>query len=180
MAVSGPWRLFAMPTNGTAPAKPLFDQPPTGDSEFFPAISPSEKFLAYCLAANPSQVFVRSLPASTGWRRAVSTEGGMAPIRSRDERELLFLASRGPPHVREVDSSVKSSDWNTCPRSHRRVPWFPPQLRRLNRRPAGPDDEGYRRATTRPAPGCSLEYASTPVAPGCAVPGSVATVLAVF
>jgi len=60
------------------------------------AVSPDGRWLAYeTTEAGPLQVFVRPFPNVEAGRWQVSTDGGTAPVWSRDGRELFYVGQAG-------------------------------------------------------------------------------------
>jgi Tol biopolymer transport system component len=60
-------------------------------NEWSSAISPDGRWIAYASnEAGESQVYVQPLPGP-GAKQLVSTEGGVAPVWSRDGRELFYV-----------------------------------------------------------------------------------------
>jgi Tol biopolymer transport system component len=106
MALNGPWRLFVMPVNGAAPARPLLDLAADAPSETSPAVSPDGRFVAYTWdVPEGPQIYVRPTQAPAARRWPVSTTGGRAAAWSRDGRELFFLDLTGHLMSSRVDTS---------------------------------------------------------------------------
>jgi Tol biopolymer transport system component len=56
-----------------------------------PAVSPDGRWIAYrSTESSPGQIYVQSFPNVSVDRRQISTSGGMAPVWSRDSRELFY------------------------------------------------------------------------------------------
>lgn len=80
--------LWYIPLDGKAPARPFLK---TAHQEFYPALSPDNRFVAY--QSNESgrfEIYLRSFPdAEDKW--TVSAGGGLAPRWRRDGGELYFV-----------------------------------------------------------------------------------------
>jgi serine/threonine-protein kinase len=61
--------------------------------EHSPALSPDDRWLAYVLVENGSQLFVRPFPNVNEARIPISTGTGTVPVWSRDGRQLFFTQS---------------------------------------------------------------------------------------
>ncbi len=84
-------QLWAVPTDGSAPARPLTE----GHRDTAPAFSPDGRWLAYC--SNESgryEVYVEPF-GRTGENVRISSEGGGQPKWRRDGKELFYLAPNG-------------------------------------------------------------------------------------
>src|SRR3954463_14137178 len=83
-------RLWAVPTDGSAPARPLT----SGGRDSAPAFSPDGRWLAYLSAAPGERPQVHVLPTSGGAPRRLTScrLGAGAPVWSPDSRRLAFVA----------------------------------------------------------------------------------------
>ncbi len=73
--------------------------------EFFPAISPDGRWLAY--SSNESgtpEIYVRPFPATTTARWQVSTTGGREPVWARSGRELFYINGRNEMVAAQIPS----------------------------------------------------------------------------
>jgi serine/threonine-protein kinase len=72
---------------------PLIAEPRFSESAI--ALSPDGKWIAYeSTEAGGSEVFIRPFPSTTASKQQVSTNGGFAPLWSKDGRELFFATPR--------------------------------------------------------------------------------------
>jgi serine/threonine-protein kinase len=93
---NGDFDLVTVPLVGQSRVEPLLD---TRFNEFFPAISPDGRWLAYVSdESGRSEVYVRAFPG-TGGRLLISQNGGTEPQWSRDGRELYYRDFEGPSLV---------------------------------------------------------------------------------
>ncbi len=85
--------LVGIRTQGDSTPVPLVATP---FSEFFPAVSPDSRWLAYASneSGNP-EVYVRPFPKTRAARWQVSVGGGTSPAWSPDGRELYYIAPPG-------------------------------------------------------------------------------------
>jgi dipeptidyl aminopeptidase/acylaminoacyl peptidase len=83
-------QLWAVPTDGSAPARPLT----SGGRDSAPAFSPDGRWLAYLSAAPGERPQVHVLPTSGGAPRRLTScrLGAGAPVWSPDSRRLAFVA----------------------------------------------------------------------------------------
>ncbi|WP_448627976.1 S9 family peptidase [Geodermatophilus sp. URMC 64] len=83
-------QLWAVPTDGSAPARPLT----TGARDSAPAFSPDGRWLAYLSAAPGGRPQVHVLPTSGGAARTLTDcpLGAAAPVWSPDSRRVAFVA----------------------------------------------------------------------------------------
>src|SRR3954465_14058051 len=83
-------RLWAVPTDGSAPARPLT----SGGRDTAPAFSPDGRWLAYLSAASGERPQVHVLPTSGGSAKALTScpLGAGIPVWSPDSRRLAFVA----------------------------------------------------------------------------------------
>ncbi|MGY2082551.1 S9 family peptidase [Blastococcus sp. SYSU DS0539] len=90
-------QLWAVPTDGSAPARPLT----SGHRDTDPVFSPDGRWLAYLGAEPGSRPQLRVLPAAGGAPRRLTDHllGAGAPVWSPDSRRLAYVA-RVPEHGR--------------------------------------------------------------------------------
>jgi dipeptidyl aminopeptidase/acylaminoacyl peptidase len=83
-------QLWAVPTDGSAPARPLT----SGGRDTAPAFSPDGRWLAYLSAGTGERPQVHVLPTSGGAARRLTScpLGAGAPVWSPDSRRLAFVA----------------------------------------------------------------------------------------
>jgi Tol biopolymer transport system component len=87
--------IFTLPLNGDGAPRTLF-QGAKGDTLFSPVVSPDGRWLAYERRTdNKNNIYVDPLPP-TGVHHPVTTEGGSAPIWSRDGKRLFYLRPSAP------------------------------------------------------------------------------------
>jgi eukaryotic-like serine/threonine-protein kinase len=95
LAVGGPpsLDLYAMHLGVDSAPRPLLAE---SHDEGLPTLSPDGRWLAYVSTeTGQEQVFVRPFPAVQDGKWQISTDGGDAPLWSRDSRELLFRSADG-------------------------------------------------------------------------------------
>jgi dipeptidyl aminopeptidase/acylaminoacyl peptidase len=87
-------RLWAVPTDAAAPARPLT----AGGRDTAPAFSPDGRWLAYLAAPDDGAPQVHVLPAAGGAPRRLTDapRGAGAPVWSPDSRRLAWCAPTGP------------------------------------------------------------------------------------
>jgi dipeptidyl aminopeptidase/acylaminoacyl peptidase len=87
-------QLWAVPTDGSAPARPLT----SGGRDGAPAFSPDGRWLAYLSAAAGGPPQVHLLPTSGGAPRRLTDvpQGAGAPVWSPDSRRLAWVAPVAP------------------------------------------------------------------------------------
>jgi serine/threonine-protein kinase len=84
--------LVAVPLTASGPSRPILQ---TGYNEYYPALSPDGRWLAYVSdESNQVEVYLRPLQGGGGKVR-VSQDGGLEPVWSRNGKEL-FYRSLGP------------------------------------------------------------------------------------
>src|SRR3954463_2041094 len=83
-------QLWAVPTDASAPARPL----PSGHLDSAPAFSPDGRWLAYLSAERGGRPQVWVLPTAGGAPRRLPYHplGGGAPVWSPDSRRLAYVA----------------------------------------------------------------------------------------
>jgi Tol biopolymer transport system component len=83
-------QLWAVPTDGSAPARPLT----SGASDSAPAFSPDGRWLAYLSAGSGGPPQLHLLPTAGGAPRRLTDEplGAGAPVWSPDSRRLAWVA----------------------------------------------------------------------------------------
>jgi len=95
LSVAGPpsLDLFAMRLGVDSAPRPLLAE---SHDEGLPALSPDGRWLAYVSTeTGEAQVFVRPFPEVQKGKWQISTDGGDAPLWSRDGRELIFRSADG-------------------------------------------------------------------------------------